>query len=50
MHWEYLIESFDEWDESDVQELLNKLGQERWELVHVSTSLRTYFFKREILI
>lgn len=48
MKWEHHIESFDEWNEIAIFEYLQNLGQQRWELIHVSDSLRTYFFKREV--
>ncbi len=44
--WEYLVTDLGEWHEGDVQRWLNKRGEEGWELVHVSQSMRTYFLKR----
>lgn len=44
--WEYKIESLGDWDEDSALHYLNSYGAEGWELVHVSDSLRTYFFKR----
>ncbi len=48
MFWEYKIETFDEWNENSVFEMLKELGKMKWELIHVSQSLRTYFFKRQL--
>ncbi len=44
--WEYHIEEFDDYSCGQVSSWLALLGAEGWELVSVSASLRTYFFKR----
>lgn len=46
MKWEYLIDENEDYERSYIEKELNKYGQDGWELVHVSQSLRTYFFKR----
>ncbi len=47
--WEYLVESYESFDERSIQSDLNRFGKEGWDLVSVSTSLRTYIFKRLVV-
>ena len=42
MKWEY--------DPGEVEDALNKLGKEGWELVSVSPSLFTYTLKRPLAV
>jgi hypothetical protein len=44
MQWEYRIEAFVEL--AYVEKRLNEWGEDGWELVNISPSLKTYFFKR----
>jgi glucose dehydrogenase len=47
--WEYQVTETDHWDgEVTIEIWLNNLGKYGWELVHVSSSLRTYFLKRPL--
>jgi hypothetical protein len=52
--WEYKIVSFydkdyNNLDDSETQERMNKLGSEGWELVNFLPDLiKIYYFKREI--
>ncbi len=44
--FEYLIKEYDEYNKKQIEKDLDSIGEQRWELTHVSSSLRTYFFKR----
>ncbi len=46
VQWEYKILELDEYDTEEVLDYLNELGKIGWENYHISTSLRTYFFRR----
>ena len=46
MLWEYKVETLDDWDQETVTAMLTDMGQKGWELVSVSYSMHTYFFKR----
>ena len=48
MKWEYYVEKYDESpiDDDTFLPWLCDMGDEGWELIHVSHSLRTYIFKR----
>jgi hypothetical protein len=46
--WEYRIQGWEPMSKlsPSLPDLLDSLGREGWELVHVSASLQTYIFKR----
>jgi hypothetical protein len=46
MQWEYRIEAFADFELAYVEKRLNEWGEDGWELVNISPSLKTYFFKR----
>lgn len=46
--FEHYIFGLDVYDGEEVQRQLNIYGQQGWELVAVSYSLRTYFMKRKL--
>lgn len=48
MQWEYRIKIFSDFDPVYIEGELNGWGEDGWELVNVSASLRTYFFKRPL--
>ncbi len=48
MQWEYMVTEDEEYmGQQEAQKYLDEKGNEGWELIHVSQSMRTFIMKRE---